>query len=62
MPLFEFLKYTDSVMQFNLIILLRQLAKYLDKLFSPLSTSEFKANSTKDFINKIKAKQIPNII
>ena len=62
MPLFEFLKYTDSGMQFNLIILLRQLAKYLDKLFSSLSTSEFKANSTNDFINKIKAKQIPDII
>ena len=62
MPLFEFLKYTDSGMQFNLIILLRQLAKYLDKLFSSLSTSEFKAHSTNDFINKIKAKQIPDII
>ena len=62
MPLFEFPKYTDSGMQFNLIILLRQLAKYLDKLFSSLSTSEFKENSTNDFINKIKAKKIPDII
>ena len=29
---------------------------------SPLSTSEFKANSTKDFINKFKIKKISDIV
>ena len=37
-----------------------QLAKYLVKLFSPLSTSEFTVKSTSDFITHIKGQNIPN--
>ena len=37
-----------------------QLAKYLAKLLSPLSTSEYTVKSTSDFITHIKGQNIPN--
>ena len=37
-----------------------QLAKYLAKLLSPLSTSEYTVKSTSDFITHIKRQNIPN--
>ena len=37
-----------------------QLAKYLVKLLSPLSTSEYTVKSTSDFITHIKGQNIPN--
>ena len=37
-----------------------QLAKYLIKLLSPLSRSEYTVNSTKEFINRINNETVPN--
>ena len=37
-----------------------QLAKYLAKLLSPLSTSEYTVKSTSDFITHIKGQNVPN--
>ena len=36
-----------------------QLAKYLAKLLSPLSVSEYTVKSTKDFVNKIRKEKFP---
>ena len=37
-----------------------QLAKYLAKLLSPLSRSQYTVNSTKEFINMIKNETVPS--
>ena len=37
-----------------------QLAKYLSKLLSPLSKSQYTVNSTKEFIEMIKKERVPS--